>query len=204
MNKDRWAVLPMDNRPGMQGLWERNIPDETLVQVWAEMCQRGVERTFFFTGHVRTALDWLAWIKNPTNHPFFVFDLETEPAPICFFAVLNRVEGRTAQGHFCPVGQYRSGSGEAVIEFLAELRDMAGQPLIRLLWGGMPATNTRAIALTQHWGMSVLGTLPHWTETVDGDSVAATLVYLDMEVYRNGSTMDDARSVRVDGGSSPR
>ena len=163
---------------------ERNVPDVVLQGVWRRMIETGAAQQFFYAGQVRTEQEWLRFIKSQHNLVVFVIDRDIQE--IVLFGILNSVQNKTAQGHFCNVGPYKRGVGEAMLRFWAGMVDTEGVPLLSVVWGSTPASS-RAVKLVEILGFTVLGTIPHMCNLkYEQKVVGATISYLDLEEYRHG------------------
>ena len=130
---------------------EDNVPDIVLINVWNQMVKEGRDMAFFYSGAVVNYEQFEQFVRKPDNYVVFIIDSRSKE--FVMMAVLNAAHHEIANGHFCPLGPYKRGVGEAVINFWKTL------PL-RVVWGTTPVTHGRAVKLVQLLGFTTIGVIP--------------------------------------------
>ena len=94
-----FVVLPMVwIEPGRY-----SVPDELLLKLWERIEAEGREKWLFWGGSVKTAVEFLSWIRAPGNYPVIVVDRRIGDA--VFLAWLNNYADGVAMAHFCGIGR---------------------------------------------------------------------------------------------------
>jgi hypothetical protein len=151
---DRYKpFLVLRNRDG-----SLNVPDEILAAIWENMQAQGKDKIVFYNGHIKTLFDWISFVHDPSNH--FVLVMDTEEEAICGVTWINCLEDRAAKLHFCIIGPYKRGMGEAAMQVYDSYKWTDGTPLLQLLIGLTPECYESALKLVKMMGFKVVGTIP--------------------------------------------
>lgn len=136
-----------------------NVPDPFLLDLWYRMCREGKNKTVFYDGFITTGDQWIDFMKSPFNYPVVVVGEDKEPHCVAW---LNTYENHSARCHFCVLGKYKRGVGEAIINYWKSMRAGDGSPLLLTIIGITPETNEKAIKFIKMMGFTVLGVIPHF------------------------------------------
>jgi hypothetical protein len=151
------------------------------MEVWERMVWEGREKIVFWEGSVKSATEFVLWLKLPTNHPVFLTDEAGKPV---FVAWLNRYDNGTALAHFCALGRYRIGSIETTMRYWAGLKNGSGEPVMHTFIGMIPSFNQKAIRLVEKCGWHSRGEIPGAFLLESGQRDGATILYSEAKDWR--------------------
>src|SRR5438477_10098487 len=101
-------------------------------------------RTVFYDGPVKDEESFLAVMQGPANAAVFAFSGDQ----IIGFAWLNGISGCHAFGHFCFLkqawGEAATDAGRMILEYWLSFPKADGTPLLQVILGTVPVTNTLA------------------------------------------------------------
>jgi hypothetical protein len=139
---------------------EYTLSDDVMRLVWYRMVAEKKAQVTFYDGGIRTEGDFLAWMKDPQNLPLIVIDGEHKS--ICMLAWLNNIKDGIAMCHFCVLGPYRKGLGQAVMNYWSSWKDDTGQPLLKTIIGITPEVYHTALKMIKHVGFTLVGIVPNF------------------------------------------
>lgn len=132
----------------------RTVSDDFMRKLFEQMVEEGSLGQVFYQGEVKTADEFLAFMKQPANFPLIAFSFEL-PAAVAW---LNGIGKNHA---FCHHWFYRRtwGQGskkvaEAILEYWFSWE------FLDVLLGLTPEKNHRAVAFAKRLGFTVLGSVP--------------------------------------------
>lgn len=135
-------------------------------------------RTVFYDGPIQDEDSFLAMLQSPSNAPVFAFRGDQ----IIGFAWLNGFSGSHAFGHFCFLkqawGDAALEAGRMILEYWLSFPKEDGSPLLQVLIGSVPVTNTLAIAFVHNLGFKRAGSIPKMLHNIHtGEDVSAVILY---------------------------
>lgn len=174
---ERYFIWPMTKLP--DGTW--SLSDDMLRAVWHQLALDGYADAVFYDGSVRTADEFVGYMKLPGNAPVFVMDNENRRA--VFAAWLNGITSNSAYGHFFGIGRgnYRPEMAQMVVEYWEKMG------LFSVLLGVLPAMNLRAIRVALDAGFIILGVVPGLCPKADGSVEEGTVLYRPMRKGGRGN-----------------
>jgi RimJ/RimL family protein N-acetyltransferase len=149
-----------------------------VLEEFANLCRdSGTFQTTFYEGHIKGAPDFIRVMQQPTNVPVFVFR-GREPIG---FAWLNGIAGNRAFAHFCMVkknqGQVSFSACRMILDYWMSWQN-AGEPVLDVIIGVIPAVNKRANRFIEGLGFVRLGEIPGMLKhAYTGNKEAAVISY---------------------------
>jgi len=150
------------------------VEDRVLEWFWNQMEANGLHKVVFYSGHIRSANDFMTFIKTQAV-ALLVVDKETR-VPLAMGWLTDWCD-RRAFAHFCvlPDGWEQSEiMGRRVLEFWLTM--------FNLIMGMIPKRNTRAIEYVKRIGMTVVGEIPNVVQ-IDGNYETGIICYIAKENY---------------------
>ena len=144
--------------------------DSDLRLLFEKMADDGTDQIVFYDGMIKTWVDWIEFIKMPSNMLFVVYENENPIA--CGW--LNNFRHKIAEAHFCVFSEAWDRSVE-VGKLLIE-KSMAATEL-KLLIGNVPKFNQGAVEFVKKCGGVVLGELPYGAIDRGGNLHPMIIVY---------------------------
>jgi hypothetical protein len=151
-----------------------NVSDYWLRAIWYKMVEDGKEKWVFYDGSVTNENEWLDFIKAPYNYPVIVRNDDTTSGCIAW---LNHYENKSARGHYCGLGVYHRGVGQAVMNYWKNLKSADGEPVLLTILGITPETNKPACRMLKVLGFTLLGVIPNFCKMkYDSDRLVGGVV----------------------------
>lgn len=177
MSAGRYQVIPYvfsvaDSR------W--SIPDHTMSYVWDKMVDEQRVEHLFWSGGIRSEIDFISFLREPGNYPILVFDAEIWEAKA--IAWLNGIEMNHALVHFCCLGKFRLACCKMGLDYWRSIKAIDGKPLFSVLLGVTPETNELAIRVSKMLGFQRVGIIPKLCPMAYlNRTVGGVITYMDCE-----------------------
>jgi len=161
-----------------EGNW--SIPDQVLIHVWNEMEKNGNDKIVFYNGHIRSAEDFISFMKD--SNQFLVLSFDMESKKILAWGMINEIKDGVAYAHFSFLDGFKSGPGETIIDYWRNLKKENGDYLVEVLIGITPESYERVLKVIQSWGFKMVSKIPKiCTMYYQGRKEAGVISYLDLQ-----------------------
>jgi hypothetical protein len=146
----RYQVFPLVMEHG-----QLNVPDEALASIWNQMVSEGKAQKVFYNGYVTSAFDFVNFIKTGGVLPIIIYDNEAQVP--CHIAWISDYGDGHACLHHCSLGQFKRGSGKAILKYYETFRDTStGDPVFETMIGITPENNGAAVRVARLMGFKML------------------------------------------------
>lgn len=138
-----------------------SISDQVLAGIWMKMKDQDLLKTVWFTEDGISIKDFLELVKDKDKHVHTVW---TSSGHILGLGWLSDFEGKSAQCHFVIFkeawGDITEDVGKLSLKYWFKFHK-DGEPLLRVIIGGIPETNNMAIGFAERMGFKNMGTIPY-------------------------------------------
>ena len=133
-----------------------SVPDKLLIDMWYDFLEPDRYKMTFWDGTVKTAHEWIDYVKSPYN--YIVFGVSTGEEKFLGMGWLSNFQHGTAEAHFCYFDKYIPGGGEKIIDFWEKTLPL------KVIYGYVPKTHIIALKLLQRWGFKTIGIVPEFCD----------------------------------------
>lgn len=132
-NNSKFEIYPLIQ---IDGEW--TIPENVLLGIWHQIVNEGKDKHLFYDGTIKTAFEWMEFIKRPGTYPLLVAEIESKK--VVHIAWLKDIFDIGAWGHHCSIGPYQRGAWEAVRDHWKKYFTN-----LKIVLGITPETNEKAL-----------------------------------------------------------
>ena len=150
------------------------VDDAVLGWFWNEMEKDGLHKTVFYSGYVKSAYDFVAFIKTQAV-AVFVVDKDSK-VPMAMGWLTDPGDMR-AFAHFCVLKEHWDKSEQCGKMGLDYWLNKLG---LNIVLGMIPTRNKHAISFVERIGMKIVGEIP-MIAPIDGVYEPAILCYATKE-----------------------